>query len=146
MLKPKHPCASPNCREVTDRRYCSEHFAEQRAKQRTKSPSARAAGYDARWDRYSRGFLRGNPFCCDPFARHRGQIVRATVTGHKLAHKGNETLLWDRDNHYPLCSGCNSYQCAKYEGGFGNRIEGETKAKLQANVINMLHGGTQRYF
>src|SRR6266567_5505287 len=112
MFKPKHLCASSGCREITNARFCAVH--------QPKRPSARAAGYDSRWDTYSRGFLRRHGFCCDPFARHRGQIVRATVTGHKLAHKGNAQLMWDPANHYPLCASCNAYQCVMTEGGFGN--------------------------
>ena len=124
MLKPKHPCASPGCRETTNAKYCNGH--------RQKRPSARVAGYDSRWDSYSRSFLRRNPFCADPFARHRGQIVRATVTGHKQAHKGDQFLLWNPGNHSPLCAGCNAYQCVKEEGGFGNerRIKGERRSDL----------------
>ena len=92
MLRPKHPCAHAGCRETTSSRYCEKH--------REKRPSARTAGYDARWDRYSKGFLRNNAFCCDPFGRHRGEIIPAAVTGHKTAHKGNEAMLWDASNHY----------------------------------------------
>jgi hypothetical protein len=45
--------------------------------------------------------------------------VQATVTGHRIAHKGDFRLLWDKSNHYPLCVPCNAYQCATQEGGFG---------------------------
>src|SRR5438105_1748214 len=143
MLKPKHPCASPGCRETTNAKHCNGH--------RQKRPSARSAGYDARWDTYTGGFLRRHNFCCDPFARHRGQIVRATVTGHKLAHKGNAQLMWNPDNHYPLCASCNAYQCVKAEGGFGNqRTQGEThsetKAKREPSVINNLGSGIYTAF
>jgi hypothetical protein len=86
-------------------------------------PSARALGYNSKWDRYSKGFLRTHPFCVDPFGRHRGVLIEARVTAHKIAHKGNEALMWNPDNHYPLCVACNSYQCATTEGGFGNKAE-----------------------
>lgn len=84
---------------------------------------ARRQGYDAQWDRYSKQFLKRNPFCVDPFRRHPGQLVPATVTGHKQAHRGDPILLRDPANHYALCGPCNSYQCAKFEGGFGREAQ-----------------------
>jgi len=113
MQLPKRPCVRYGCKALTNGGYCEAH--------KPKRPSARAQGYDSRWDGYSKAFLRDNPFCCDPFGRHRGQVIRATVTGHKVAHKGNTQMLWDKSNHYPLCSGCNAYQCVTEEGGFGNK-------------------------
>ena len=112
MLKPPHPCARAGCRAlIRIGNYCEQHRAVR--------PTARAQGYDAKWDRYSKSFLRHNPLCVDPFGRHRGQIVMATVTGHKQAHRGDVALLWDKANHYPLCASCNAYQCVTFEGGFG---------------------------
>jgi 5-methylcytosine-specific restriction endonuclease McrA len=112
MLKPPHPCARAGCRAlIRIGNYCAEHRAVR--------PTARSQGYDARWDKYSKSFLSRNPFCVDPFHRHPGELVEAKVTGHKVAHKGDENLLMDPNNHYPLCVGCNAYQCVKFEGGFG---------------------------
>jgi 5-methylcytosine-specific restriction endonuclease McrA len=65
--------------------------------------------------------------------------VAATVVGHRIAFKDDERLKWNPANHYPLCGSCNSYQCAKFEGGFGNREDtanvrsqqGEAKANVR---------------
>jgi 5-methylcytosine-specific restriction enzyme A len=112
MRKPKHPCGQPGCRAlIAGSAYCAAH--------QLKRPSARRQGYSSRWDAYSKHFLASHPFCCDPFDRHRGRLVQATVTGHRIAHKGDFRLLWDKSNHYPLCVPCNAYQCATQEGGFG---------------------------
>jgi 5-methylcytosine-specific restriction endonuclease McrA len=46
--------------------------------------------------------------------------VRADVVGHRIAFRDDERLKWNPANHYPLCGSCNSYQCAKFEGGFGH--------------------------
>jgi 5-methylcytosine-specific restriction protein A len=94
--------------------YCPQH--------QPRRASATERGYDARWQRYSRAFLKKHPFCADPYGRHRGVLVEADVTGHRKAHRGDQTLLWDRANHYALCRACNSYQCVKEEGGFGNAM------------------------
>jgi 5-methylcytosine-specific restriction endonuclease McrA len=123
MRKPSRPCAAPRCRAlVVIGTYCAEH--------QQKRIGARGQGYSAKWDRYSLCFLRKHPFCADPFKRHPGRLIDATITGHKIAHKNDESLLWNPDNHVPLCRACNSFQCAQYEGGFGN------ERKEIANVWN----------
>ena len=112
MLKPKHLCACrPGCPALTSGAYAAGH--------EPRRPSARRQGYSSRWDAYSKHFLAAHPLCSDPFGRHRGELVKATVTGHRIAHKGDFRLLWEKANHYPLCASCNAYQCAKEEGGFG---------------------------
>ena len=117
MFKPKRACRKPGCSALTSARYCDEHIP--------KRPSARLAGYTSRWDEYSKRFLSTHPFCTDLFGLHRGKRVQATVTGHRVAHKGNPELMWAQSNHYPLCSSCNAYQCVKEEGGFGNAVRRE---------------------
>ena len=117
MFKPKRACRKPGCISLTSARYCDEHIP--------KRPSARLAGYTSRWDEYSKRFLSTHPFCTDPFGLHRGKRVQATVTGHRVAHKGNSELMWAQSNHYPLCQSCNAYQCVKREGGFGNAMRRE---------------------
>jgi 5-methylcytosine-specific restriction endonuclease McrA len=76
--------------------------------------------YGSRWEKYSKAYLHRNFFCADPFRRHPGRLVRSEVVGHRIAFKDDERLKWNPENHYPLCSSCNSYQCAKFEGGFGH--------------------------
>jgi 5-methylcytosine-specific restriction protein A len=113
MITPGHPCEYHGCSAIVKgRRFCKTH--------QPRSLTANAKGYDFRWARYSRNFLHAHPFCCDPFARHRGMLVPATVTGHKQPHRGDQNLFWSEENHYALCWSCNSYQAAKFEGGFGH--------------------------
>jgi 5-methylcytosine-specific restriction endonuclease McrA len=78
--------------------------------------SARKRGYDARWERESAAFLARpeNRFCACGCGR------RADVVDHKVAHKGNQELFWDRGNWQPMAYGCNSRKAAQSEGGFGN--------------------------
>lgn len=140
MKKPPHPCAQTGCRLTTDARYCVEH--------QPKRPNASALGYGSKWRRYSAEFIGENPWCCDPFNRHPGQCVPSSVTGHRVAHKGNREMLWNRANHYALCASCNAYQCARFEGGFGNaRISQElSKADEKQNEMNNLRSGIQTSF
>jgi 5-methylcytosine-specific restriction endonuclease McrA len=132
MRKPLHPCAEPGCGQlIRYGNYCPLHDV--------KSHAARGK-YGRRWQTCSKEFLKRNPFCADPWGGHPGAKVVATVVGHRIAFKSDERLKWNPANHYPLCGSCNSYQCAKFEGGFGNRAE-KTKVSNQqgeptANVRN----------
>ena len=131
MRKPLHPCAEPGCGQlIRYGNYCPLHSV--------KSHAARGK-YGRRWQTYSQDFLKRNPFCCDPWGGHPNVRVAANVVGHRIAFKDDERLKWNPANHYPLCGPCNSYQCAKFEGGFGNREQtpnvrsqhGEAKANIR---------------
>ncbi|WP_428665048.1 HNH endonuclease [Reyranella sp.] len=80
-------------------------------------PSARKRGYDARWERESKEFLAqpGNEFCACGCGR------RADMVDHRVAHKGDPRLFWDRANWQPMARQCNSAKAAREEGAFGNR-------------------------
>jgi len=113
MRKPLRPCSYSGCGKlIAGGLFCPDH------RERKKAPSE--LGYDHRWRRYAAAYLKKHPICCDPFLRHPNEIRNAEVCGHRIAHRGNESLLWNPRNHYPLCASCNAYQCAKFEGGFGH--------------------------
>ncbi len=57
--------------------------------------------YDYRWQKASKAFLRTNPLCV--FCERRGRVTAATVVDHKIPHRGDERLFWDRGNWQPLC-------------------------------------------
>jgi 5-methylcytosine-specific restriction endonuclease McrA len=81
-------------------------------------PNARQRGYDKRWERESKEFLAmpGNRFC----ACGCGQV--ANMVDHRIPHKGDLRLFWDKTNWQPMKRGCNSRKAASHEGGFGNPI------------------------
>jgi 5-methylcytosine-specific restriction endonuclease McrA len=117
MEKPKHSCARPGCPILTNKRYCDQHANLGKRAHRERH----SAVYDSPgWKQYSRDFLAKHPVCADPFGLHRGVPVRATCTGHKVAHRGDMRLFSDPANHYPLCNSCNASQACRTEGGFGN--------------------------
>lgn len=94
---------------------CSCQVARQRAYEAQRGTSAQR-GYDSKWQVASRAFLAlpGNEFCACGCGR------RADMVDHKIAHKGDKKLFWDRKNWQPFASYCNRRKNAKYEGGFGN--------------------------
>ncbi len=115
MRRPKRPCGEPGCLAlIEDGTRCDAH--------KRRHSTRHSDVYDSPgWKSYSQQYLRAHPACCDPFKRHPDRIVAATCTGHKVAHRGDMRLFKDPTNHYPLCNGCNAYQCVTLEGGFGNK-------------------------
>ena len=81
-------------------------------------PSADGRGYDSKWRRESKAFLAlpENRLC----ACGCGQL--ADMVDHKVAHKGDRHLFWDRSNWQPMARGCNSRKAVREEGGFGNPV------------------------
>ncbi|NMZ77376.1 HNH endonuclease [Pseudomonas nitroreducens] len=63
-------------------------------------------GYGGRWQKARLTFLRKNPLCS--YCQDRGKVVAATVVDHKVPHKGDQSLFWDRSNWQPLCAQCHS--------------------------------------
>lgn len=62
-------------------------------------PTARARGYDTKWDRERKAFLalhRTCTRCGSP----------ATVVHHRTPHKGDRHLFWSRSNWEPVCAPC----------------------------------------
>lgn len=66
--------------------------------------SSAQRGYGSKWQRAREAFLREHPLCEDH--RKRGQVVAATVVDHKIPHRGDLSLFWDRKNWQALCKHC----------------------------------------
>ena len=60
--------------------------------------------YNARWRRERLAFLAAHPLC--RMHEELGRVQLATVVDHKIPHRGDETLFWDRGNWQPLCKPC----------------------------------------
>ena len=112
----KQPCRG-GCGGLVPSGYCDACRAAGKA--RDPRPSAAKRGYGWRWQKTSQARLKQHPLCVDPYGRHQGRLVPATVTDHIEAHKGDMKLFWDPNNWQSLCTGCNSYKAALEEGGFG---------------------------
>ncbi len=97
--KAKKPCRHPGCPELVKgtEMYCEKH----------KPLHARPAserGYDSRWQKASKAYLRENPLCAECL-RH-GKYTQATVVDHVVPHRGNQELFRDSANWQPLCKPC----------------------------------------
>lgn len=61
-------------------------------------------GYGYRWQKERERFLMANPLCL--YCERQGVTREATVVDHKVPHRGDESLFWDRSNWQPLCKPC----------------------------------------
>ena len=61
-------------------------------------------GYGGRWQRERAAFLLLNPLCV--MCESHGKVTEATVVDHKIAHRGDQALFWDRGNWQALCKPC----------------------------------------
>jgi len=59
-------------------------------------PSSSARGYTGAWDQARKAWLDRHPFCV-----RCGK--RADVVDHKIPHRGDKQLFWDRSNWQSLC-------------------------------------------
>ena len=113
--KPLKPCNHPGCPELTENRFCVKH------KNIHERKSANARGYDSRWRKARKRFLKANPLCVECLKDER--LVEATVVDHIVPHRGDKKLFWDESNWQALCKSCHDrktmtadrYQEYKYD-------------------------------
>ena len=108
-------CRHSGCDNLTDKSYCPEHMAEYEERQKAwkeraekRRPSARQRGYDTRWQKYAHTYLRqpGHQICR---LNLPGCTLAATCVDHIVPPSGPKVpLFWDKSNHQPACSHCNS--------------------------------------
>ena len=70
---------------------------ERKARHDERRPTARARGYDRKWEAARAEYLAEYPYC-----RVCGEP--AAVVDHIIPHKGDMRIFWDRRNWQPLCS------------------------------------------
>lgn len=69
-------------------------------------PTRTQRGYDNRWSRAARAYLREHPLCV--MHQARGELVAATLVDHVIPHRGDRELFWARGNWQSLCAHCHS--------------------------------------
>ena len=98
------PCKHPGCSALVKpgEKYCDKHKPLHVDEAR---PSSKR-GYNSRWARESKQFLRAHPLCVRCLEKDPPQYTRATVVDHIVPHRGDLKLFWDRSNWQPLCKRC----------------------------------------
>jgi 5-methylcytosine-specific restriction endonuclease McrA len=74
--------------------------------------TAHQRGYDHRWRKERAAFLAVNPWCV---TLGEGCTRLATVVDHRIPHRGDAVLFWDRGNWQPLCAHCHDVWKARIE-------------------------------
>nr|WP_083199662.1 HNH endonuclease [Rhizobium sp. AC44/96] len=72
---------------------------ERKARHDQNRPSARARGYDSKWEKARAGFLAKHSKCF-----RCGQP--ATVVHHSVPHRGDKKLFWQTSLWKPACKPC----------------------------------------
>jgi 5-methylcytosine-specific restriction protein A len=112
--KTKSPCSNPCCPNLSDGGPCPSCKAKRRKVTDQRRGSSTQRGYSSRWQRYRKAFLSKpeNMYCVDC-----GDV--ATVIDHKIPHKGNMKVFWDKKNHQPMCKTCHDRKTVREDGGLG---------------------------
>jgi len=80
-----------------------QRMAERKARHEANRPNATQRGYDSKWRRESKAFLARpeNRLCACGCGR------TADMVDHKVPHRGDMKLFWDRNNWQPMaCIPC----------------------------------------
>lgn len=110
-------CSHPGCGALAHGRFCSRHLRTERAELDRARGSAASRGYDARWRRASKAFLREHPLCV--YCQAEGKVVASAVTDHIVPHRGDAGLFWDRTNWQALCKPCHDGKKQREERAAG---------------------------
>lgn len=73
---------------------------------RSDKTSAAQRGYGPKWRRARLEFLKANPVCI--YCLRERRIRDAEVVDHKIPHRGDMVLFWDRTNWQALCGTCHN--------------------------------------
>lgn len=121
----KRPCTYPGCGDLVEGSRCEKHkHVEKRAHDQQRG-NRHERGYTNEWARYSAARLRRHPLCeCPDCQAGKVRVRIATVTDHKVPHKGDKALFWDRSNHQSMAKDCHDRKTATQDGAFGNATRG----------------------
>lgn len=82
---------------------------------RTSDMTAAQRGYGYKWQKAREQHLREHPLCV--MCSAEGRVTVATVVDHRIAHRGNQALFWDRSNWQSLCATHHSRDKQREEQG-----------------------------
>jgi 5-methylcytosine-specific restriction protein A len=80
-----------------------------------KRPNSNQRGYNYRWRKQSRLFLRKNPLCVECLKYNITTL--ATHVDHIKPHRGDMNIFWDKDNWQSLCTTHHNQKSAREKKG-----------------------------
>jgi 5-methylcytosine-specific restriction enzyme A len=122
-VAPASGCRMPRCPHRAVRRGCCGLHARDLERERRQS-TRHDSLYTKRWRAESKAFLARpeNAQCADC-----GQP--SELVDHRIPHKGDAQLFWDRANWRPSCGACNRRKGIEREGGFGRVPSGSPRSQ-----------------
>ncbi|WP_407312085.1 HNH endonuclease [Desulfosporosinus sp. SB140] len=118
-IKPRRPCSFPGCPELTSGQYCNEHQKQITKAYDLRRGSAAQRGYDARWTKARKRYLKEHPLCVE--CLKASKLTPANVVDHIIPHRGDKSLFWNESNWQSLCSHHHNSKTAKEDGRWGYR-------------------------
>jgi len=109
--KLKTPCSHPLCPELTHDRFCEKHRKEHHREKDRDRASAAERGYDSRWRKVRKWYMRRNPLC--ERCLQEGTTKAAEVV-HHITPIDDGGAKYDFDNLEALCE-----KCHRKHHGFG---------------------------
>jgi 5-methylcytosine-specific restriction protein A len=102
----KRPCAIRSCPKLTDKRFCEDHEREhwQGVNRNDGRPSAAVRGYDRRWNKLAKMYLRAPPLC--EVCESKGLTTPARLVHHKVEVDVRPDLRLAWDNLQSVCKRC----------------------------------------
>jgi len=118
------PCTYPGCgtlvRDGTGR--CIKHTRAEAKQLDRQRGTANERGYTYAWQRARESFLRDHPLCeCPDCDAGRKRVTAASVVDHKIPHRGNMVLFWDRTNWQAMSKPCHDKKTATEDSSFARR-------------------------
>lgn len=118
------PCNHPGCGALTHARFCEAHAEARRKRYEGERPSAARRGYGHKWRKAREQYLKQNPMCEELEADGTRCREPATDVDHKIPHRGDLKLFWDRKNWQALCHSHHSAKTARDDGRWKERPAG----------------------
>jgi len=114
--RPPSVCTAPGCGVLVPlgKGPCGAHRLEARRASDAKRPSARQRGYDSKWEKTRKAYLKANPYCveCDV-----SFLSRATDVDHIDGLGPNGPRGHDWSNLRALCHSHHSQRTARDQPG-----------------------------
>ena len=125
--KPMIPCSEPGCPNLCNagEKYCEQHAPLHKGEFRKlgfaheDGESSAKRGYGYRWRKERAAFLQAHPLC--EMCRENGRYVKAEVVDHRIPHKGDKRLFWDKKNWQSLCKKCHATKTFKEDVNHSDR-------------------------
>jgi len=116
--KPKRPCSSPGCPNLTDGRFCEEHAKrEARQYERYGRDPAVKKRYGRTWKRIRDRYIKAHPLCERCVKDEKATPAEEVHHIKPLSHGGTH----DEDNLMSLCKSCHSIITAETGDRWHNR-------------------------